>query len=152
MNTGIIYQAVSNITGLSYIGYTTSSLSERVAKHKYHFSKVIRSSKFYTALYEQGFNNFTWNILAVVEEDNLQQTEMQFIALYNTFANGYNSSYGGENTFPKQVLQYDYYGNLLNMFSSISEAANRLNLNRNCISRVINGQQQYYKDFIFIEA
>lgn len=94
MNVGLIYKATSP-SGKVYIGQTTYSLSRRISghnkdakKHDYFFARAIR---------KYGIDNFRWKIV----EDNipvmfLDMKECEWIQMYNSYKNGYNSTLGGD--------------------------------------------------------
>ena len=49
----------------------------------------------------------------------------------------------------KKVYQYDLELNLLNIFNSVVEASDKLNISQSCISEVCSGKQKTSKGFIF---
>lgn len=95
-NKAIIYMATNNITGLSYIGYTSCELSHRIKEHQYDSSRA--DTHFYRAAKKYGWGSFEWCILyeSWDLEHCLKVMESHFIENYNTFENGYNSTKGGD--------------------------------------------------------
>lgn len=88
---GIIYRAYNTISGKSYIGQTTRTLSIR---KKEHLSKANRQQnyKFVNALSYYPEISWEWSILAEVEVEKLNEYELFFIKELDTFNNGYNSA------------------------------------------------------------
>jgi len=94
----IIYKATSTVSRKSYIGLTadlhkrkTEHLSLANQKCQYHFHKAIR---------KYGFHAFTWDILEeCVDRDTAGDCEIELIAKYDTFHNGYNGTRGGDGGF-----------------------------------------------------
>lgn len=101
---GIIYRAKCLINGKCYIGKTTNSLNKRKNVHLYMaFNKNENKKnilpKFYRALRKYGSNSFEWEIIKDnIPNKDLNLCEMWFIATFDTKVNGYNTTYGGEET------------------------------------------------------
>lgn len=94
----IIYKCTNFINGKAYIGQTISTIEKRwkghcKCKRKCHFSSAIRK-----------YGTQCWK-LEIIEEvssrELLNDREIYWIAYYDTFKNGYNSTSGG-----KQAYQY----------------------------------------------
>lgn len=94
---GIIYKATNISNGKIYIGQTIKSLSARRRAHESggncFFQKAIK---------KYGKDNFQWEIIATVENDDkiqfkilLDATEQQMIEEFDTLKNGYNLTEGG---------------------------------------------------------
>lgn len=95
MKCGLIYKAVCP-NGKYYIGQTVQSFSERIRCHKKD-SFRRKDIKFYRALRKYGFDNFKWEII----EDNIPQEflnikECEYIQIFDSYKNGYNSTLGGD--------------------------------------------------------
>lgn len=96
MNKGKIYIIRNKITDMVYVGQTNRTLCERF---KEHINPRIWShgNKLHTAMHELGTNNFYIELL----EDNIPESELDdreryWIAEYNSYKNGYNSTMGGQ--------------------------------------------------------
>lgn len=93
-----IYRIANKRTGQCYIGQSVD-IGNRWTEH---FKEAIMgtlnasTSKFYRALAEEGFENFTYEILEQVEDrSQLDERERYWINFYNSKENGYNSKIGG---------------------------------------------------------
>lgn len=93
---GIIYKMKNNINNKVYIGQTTTSIKDRVAKH---FSEK-RNRHITNALKKYGKDNFNVSIICeIFNEDQslLNNAEIAFIHYYKSYdsENGYNKTFGG---------------------------------------------------------
>jgi hypothetical protein len=103
MRGGIIYRATNKKTGKAYVGQTVKKLSTRIAAHYNYANVVIQSSQFKhnnhfaAALRKYSKCDWEWEELAInVPEINLTLMEIWYIAKYETFGCGYNSTEGGQ--------------------------------------------------------
>lgn len=88
----IIYCAKNKINNKVYIGKTIKPLCKRMSDHKYEAFKRHRQSKFYNALREFGWENFSWSILGKTNTlTNLKKLERKLIISFNAIEEGYNS-------------------------------------------------------------
>lgn len=95
MKIGLIYKAICP-NGKYYIGQTIQVFSERIRCHEKD-SFRYKNIKFYNALRKYGFENFKWEIV----EDNIPSEflnikECEYIQIFNSYRNGYNSTLGGD--------------------------------------------------------
>jgi len=98
--TGCIYLITNLITKKVYVGLTTREPEIRWQQHeysgrnpKYHFHHSIK---------KHGWENFKPEILAEnVPIEELNDLEIYYIALYDSFNNGYNSTKGGDGCFAR---------------------------------------------------
>ena len=92
---GVIYKATSKTSGKSYIGQTIN-LKDRIRSHRCAKDNYA----FHSALRKYGFNDFIWEIvedLGDCTQELLDEREKYWIAFYDTYCNGYNSTIGGDN-------------------------------------------------------
>lgn len=93
----LIYKATNKINGKLYIGQTVRSLESRKQRH---ISEALnKSNNMYIgrAIRKYGSENFDWCVLHECSNiDDLNQMEIHYIKLYNTFNTGYNLTLGGE--------------------------------------------------------
>ena len=88
-----IYIITNNITGKQYVGQSIH-IEKRIKEHQY--GNDIHTSYLENSIKKHGWENFTWNILHECNPEDLDIEEMKFIALYNTYHNGYNLTQGGD--------------------------------------------------------
>lgn len=93
---GTIYMINNLITNTKYIGQTTLSPTKRFLQHCMIAENTDRNLKLYNAMRKYGTENFE---LIVLEDniliDELDNKEIYYISLYDTFNNGYNNTVGG---------------------------------------------------------
>ena len=94
---GLIYCYHCISTGKKYIGQTDNE-KRRKYEHLSHYNKKSRDCKFYRAVKKYGWENFIYGIIESVNIGDLNYKEIYFIEYYDTYRNGYNSSFGGETT------------------------------------------------------
>lgn len=106
---GFIYKYENKINHKVYIGQTTD-LVNRKSSHRY--KATFEKNKFYNAVRKYGWDNFDFDIVAQVEENDLAQLtttldtlEVEFIEKYDSFYNGYNSTTGGHSYRGKEVSE-----------------------------------------------
>lgn len=118
-----IYKITNKINNKSYIGKSIHILQrwkEHLLNHDDEFHQELQTY----------ITNFNFEILELCDECKLNEREIYWIKIYNSYYNGYNLTKGG-NDFPsniekvkRPVKQYDLQGNYIQTFSSIKEAQN----------------------------
>ena len=94
-----IYKFTSKITGLSYIGQSIHILT-RYDQHLSEAQNISRKNdKWHKALREQGIENFDFEILEECHPAELNMKEIEWIAKYDSYHNGYNSTPGGQEKY-----------------------------------------------------
>jgi group I intron endonuclease len=91
---GVIYCYHCIPTGKKYIGQTVNE-KRRKWRHK-HDCKNGVDYKFYRAVRKYGWENFIYGVIEEYDVDFLGEQEEFFIAKYDSYDNGYNSTTGGE--------------------------------------------------------
>lgn len=150
---GIIY-CYTSPSGKSYIGQTTNEL-KRIQQHKrlaYNQNDRAYNCKFYQAIRKYGWDSFDYKVLLTIISDNeqdlnrqLDEKEIYYIGLYDSYNNGYNMTIGGSalrrefhpsygtrlteehkrkliDSVSKQVSQYDINGNYIATYDSAAKA------------------------------
>lgn len=92
---GLIYKITNLVNDKVYIGKTIRTLDERKREHLKDYK--IEDTKLYRAMRKYGVDNFVFSIV----EDDIpnEQTgycERKYIKEYNSYYEGYNSTFGGE--------------------------------------------------------
>lgn len=95
-----IYKITCKVNKKIYIGQSLNVENRYKAHVNNHTNKNLKDdykTKFYRALRKHGIENFTFEIIEVVEDPTqLNQREAYWIKYYDSFKNGYNSTPGGD--------------------------------------------------------
>ena len=91
----IIYKIENQINHKVYIGKTIRTLAIRKQEHLRSY--LTKDTKLYRAMRKYGINNFSFSILeSNISENDISQKEQEYIKKYNSYYDGYNSTFGGE--------------------------------------------------------
>lgn len=126
---GYLYIIRNYVTPLVYIGQTVQDLHTRFLEHINKSKKC--NSKFYRAIREIGKHNFYIELLEECDSSELDNKEKYYIAKFDSFHNGYNSTLGGFGT-PSYELDEDYIVELYKQYG-IQFIANQIG----CCTKVI---------------
>lgn len=93
----LVYKATSKTTKKVYIGITTNTLEYRMSQHK-RAADEGKTYHFYNAIRKYGFDDFIFEVIEdnINNIEDLYDREKYWIAYYNSYENGYNSTRGGE--------------------------------------------------------
>lgn len=92
---GIIYKWTNTINGKVYIGQTVRP----EIRYKRHLDDAFKNDSqyhFHRALRKYGTDAFTYEVIETVPVAELDEKEVYWIAYYDSYRNGYNSTEGGE--------------------------------------------------------
>lgn len=91
-----IYKITNLENGRCYIGQTRQAFKERWRTHLKRGVKAEpgTQNKLYAAMWEDGAENFTFEVLATCTADELNEKERDYIALYHADTWGYNGNNG----------------------------------------------------------
>lgn len=93
-----IYKFQNNINGKSYIGQSID-IMKRFSEHRRNSLNPNYpgyDSKAYRAFRKHGFENFSFEVLEQCSREMLGEREIFWIKEYNSYYEGYNSTFGGE--------------------------------------------------------
>lgn len=135
-----IYKFTNKTNGKIYIGQSINI--ER--RYYEHFKRDDSKNYFHRAIKKYGKDNFFFEILEECLEEDLNDREKYYITIYNSNNRklGYNSTGGGDGAESKKIKQYDENGKLIKIFSSITEAAEILNLPASNICATANKKKE----------
>lgn len=178
MYDGIIYKYTSP-SGKIYIGQTMNESERR--QSFLNPNKQYSGPKINAARQKYGVDNFEYEIIFRVQslikeevKEILNQKEEQYIKVFDSYYNGYNSTLGGDNVcecteetrqklsqrtteyykthesaVARPVLQYSIFGDFVKEWKSAREAALELDLEANNITIVCQGKRNQAYDFIW---
>ena len=95
---GFIYKITNNVNGKVYVGQTKQNVRDRFYRHCSRIGSTHElNMAIHKAIRKYGKQNFT---LEVIEEtENLNEREKYWIAFYDSYKTGYNSTLGGQNGY-----------------------------------------------------
>lgn len=93
-----IYKITNKLNNKAYIGQS-KHIEQRWKEHQ----QLSRKSLIHKAIEKYGINNFTFEILEECSVDELDEREIYWIKVYNTFENGYNLTRGGNSGFSYNI-------------------------------------------------
>ena len=135
---GYIYKIENQINHKVYIGQTIKSLNKRFNQHKNNYTKPYFSQiHLYRAFKKYGIENFSFEKIECVNDENLDEREKYWIAYYNSYENGYNSTLGGRDT---ELYKWDYeqIKKLYDEHRSARKVAKIIGCDHSTIDNIIN--------------
>ena len=94
---GYIYKITNSLNNKCYIGQTKRNPQLRWYEHKYYANKgVTYKSALYNAVQKYGIDCFSFKILEEIENEMLDEREIYYINMFDSFYNGYNNTSGGD--------------------------------------------------------
>ena len=91
-----IYRFYNKINGKSYIG-KSNNLKHRYNEHIILLNKNMDGCSILNSAWQKyGADNFGYEILCYCDESELNETEMHYIKLYDSYKKGYNCTRGGD--------------------------------------------------------
>jgi group I intron endonuclease len=147
-NKFIIYKALNKLTGKTYVGATANSIRQRSLDHTER-AKRGEIGKFYEAMTTYGLENFSWTQVDTANSKNeLATKEKEYITLFDSKNNGYNSDIGGG--FKKTVYQYNVEtGKLINSYDDLSSASNAVSATKTSISNACLNYNKTCKGYVW---
>lgn len=93
----IVYKITNIVNNKVYIGWTSKTLEERWNEHKCDALRKRDNRKFYNAIRKYGVDAWIYEILKEnIESTDAKNQEIEFIKLFDSYTNGYNSTRGGD--------------------------------------------------------
>lgn len=133
-----IYLITNKINQKQYVGKTEhNNIQDRWKEHCRDYKKPhIEKRPLYVAMQKYGIENFEISpIEEIVSPDvNLEERESYWIQYYDTYANGYNATLGGDG---KRLLQYDTIYNLWQQGLNCRQISKKLNCDAGWVGVVL---------------
>lgn len=149
-----IYKIENLINHKVYIGLS-KDISNRWRGHKSNYNNPNckdYNMVIYKAMRKYGIENFTFEIIEKCNEELLNQKEQYWIAYYDSYYNGYNSTLGGDEShihLGKPIELYDLEGNYITTYPNITEAAKVIGVSRSAIYGILQGYRLSIKNYQF---
>ena len=146
MRTGAIYIIKNTANSKVYVGQTTITVHERFMTHlKPSTEKRNLNRKLYNAIRKYGKDKFFVETLETnIPLNELDEKEIYYIALFDSFNNGYNSTPGGDGRIINVISNEEELLNLAKSGVSASTLAKQYNVNKATIFRTSHKLGFYY--------
>ena len=93
---GHIYKITNKENNKIYIGQTVKNVEKRFQQHRNNYNKPYFSQlALYQAFKKYGLENFSFEEIEEVPNEELDEREKYWIQYFNSYQNGYNSTLGG---------------------------------------------------------
>jgi len=135
---GFIYIIQNKVNQKVYVGVTVC-YENRWSQHILSLRKKNHHSlKLQRAWNKYGEENFSFEVIERCDLQHLYQKEIDHILELNSYKLGYNNTKGGKGGDYRPIKQFDKFGNFIEEFLSITQAANKLNITHTNIWKVCN--------------
>lgn len=114
-----IYKITNQINNKSYIGQSID-VEARLKEHVRNIKYPQKTNILYQAMRKYGVENFLFEILEECPIDNLNDREIFYIKLYDSYYNGYNATLGGKSG---RTLEYEKLYEIFQQTHSIEQTA-----------------------------
>ena len=129
-----IYKITNQINGKIYIGQSID-IEKRWEDHKYYNSN--EKTKLQYALQKYGVSNFSFEIIELCKQEELNEKEIFWISYYNSYEDGYNMTLGGSSfSFITDIDEQKIIDNYL-ITKSIRKTSELLQINRDTIRKYL---------------
>lgn len=129
-----IYKITNKLNNKCYIGQSIDI--ERRWKEHIASIKSKKQNQIYLAFRKYGLTNFSFEIIELCEEQDLDEKEMYWIKYYDSYNNGYNMTIGGEG----KRLDYDYITSQYKIYKTMQDTA----LHSNCSIQTVSNALKAY--------
>lgn len=138
---GIIYIITNSINNKVYIGQTIQTLENRWKAHcRNKCSSNEMNMRIKRAILKYGKQNFSITELERCKVTELDEREIYYIKLYNSYNEGYNSTLGGKSGTKKLKLDIEQQHECIELYKlgfSLREVAKEFNVDKATIKHII---------------
>lgn len=145
---GYIYKIINSLNNKCYIGQTKRNPQLRWYEHKYYANKgVTYKSALYNAIQKYGIDHFSFKILEEIENDMLDEREVYYINIFDSFYNGYNNTIGGDGNkgCQRRRKHEDIIPELYEKLKSTEKVAKYLSISRITVRNVLKDKEIFTK-------
>lgn len=137
---GIIYIITNSINDKVYIGQTIQTLNKRWEGHcRKACSENEANMHIKRAIFKYGKDKFTIKELEKCNIEELNEREIYYINLYNSYINGYNSTKGGSGNKPLK-LSDEEQNDIIELYKlgfSLRDIAKEYNVDKTTVKHII---------------
>ena len=135
-----IYCITNLINGKQYVGQSVD-IEKRMNEHIHSDS----NSKIHQAIMKYGVKNFRFEPLIRCSPEELDEQEVKFIRLLNTYENGYNQTRGGQHHVFNIEYNYETYSELKMKIQEKNDAISDIKQKNRALSTEIRDLNQTIK-------
>lgn len=133
--TGFIYKISNDINEHIYVGQTTLSIEERFQEHIKESKRYrAKNRPLYNAMKKYGSEHFYVDLIEECDESILSEREKYWISHYNSYADGYNATRGGDGS---SLYNYDSIIEKYNEGMTIQEILECFGCDRDVVQRAL---------------
>lgn len=146
-----IYQITNLINNKKYVGQSVD-IKKRFREHIFsanHKNSKDANMPIHLAMAKYGTENFNCVILEECSKEKLDEREIFWIEQLQTYKNGYNANTGGgrHEHLGRQVDCYDFNGNYIKSYPSVTAMAEDLNATREQAYQVLQGYRKSFQGY-----
>lgn len=132
-----IYIIRNTVNDKVYIGQTSQSVKERFTQHMKPSSRKLRGTyKIYNAIKKYGRDKFYVETLETgIAKEDIDRKEIEYIAKYDSFENGYNSTQGGDGKTIAKIEDVELFKKLYTDGVELKDIAKRFGVHQATIRR-----------------
>lgn len=147
MKTGSIYIIRNTVNDKVYIGQTTLAVKDRFYAHtKPSTSKQRSSYKLYSAMRKYGTDKFYCETIETdIPLEQLDEKEIAYIAEYDSFKHGYNSTPGGDGRVINKLSNEEEVLALAKSGKSTKKIAEMFSVHNATVIRTLHKLGFYYR-------
>jgi hypothetical protein len=132
---GTLYKLTNTISDKVYIGKTYGTITSRLTDHTAN-ARRFPERKLSASILKYGVENFSIEVIGYYEQGILEDKEIEYIALFDSFKSGYNSTLGGDGcryiTIPDQEIINSY-----KELGYINKVASKFSIDTDTVSKVL---------------
>lgn len=134
-----IYCITNTINRMQYVGQS-ESIERRFKQH----IESPSSSDIHQAIEKYGAHNFRFEIIVACHPNELDEQEVKFIRLLNTYENGYNQTRGGQHSVFSIEKEYEdkYSIEIKSLKKRIRNLEKTIKTNHKCITQLTNENEK----------
>ena len=93
---GSLYVIRNSVNTKVYVGKTYKQINSRFAEHLREAKNGDKTRPLHRAINAHGYDKFHIELIGQYEVGALEEKEVEYISLYNSYNNGYNATLGGD--------------------------------------------------------
>ena len=151
-----IYKITNLANGKCYVGQSINIIRRWNDHKRVAFDNSNKNYEYplYRAIREYGINNFEFSILEECTPEELDDKEVYYISLYDSYSNGYNQTSGGQSNFSfawklTEDEVFEIYDLLANSDWTQREIAETYGVGQDVISRINQGKSRYHSGYTY---